>query len=370
MNTGTQHHPHLPTHPGLVLKEVLAKRGVKQNELAEEVGVLPSQLNEVLKGKRSISPELAILLGAVLEKPNASYWNTLQANFNLDSANIQDSILAKKEAIEQWRGLKELLPIKFFRKENLLSGNLQSDITRILNILDFPSIKHLERKLIDPESAGTLFKKSGKIEAFIPHVNTWVRYVRHLSTEQKAPAFSLDSRDEVIASMKKVFAGNNVKEKLPQTLKKYGIKLVIKEKPDMAPIDGASFWHEDNPVIALTLRHSRFDNLVFTVYHELGHVFMHLKPGTTDSFVDSLDDSKGKNPREEEEANAFAGNCIVPEELWDEFTRGQYNFTDSAISHLAARVGTPAPSIWGRLCFEGKIKYSAFSRFKSCNQIP
>ena len=52
--------PHQAIHPGSHLREELAVRGIKQNELAVETGILPSQLNEILRGKRPIGPDFAI----------------------------------------------------------------------------------------------------------------------------------------------------------------------------------------------------------------------------------------------------------------------------------------------------------------------
>ena len=41
------------------------------------------------------------------------------------------------------------------------------------------------------------------------------------------------------------------------------------DKLEKTPIDGYSFWSNNNPVIALTLRHNRVDNLAFTILHEI-----------------------------------------------------------------------------------------------------
>ena len=58
--------PFQPTHPGEVLKEELEFRGISQRGLARKLEVSYSVLNEVLNGKRSLSPELALMMEAVL----------------------------------------------------------------------------------------------------------------------------------------------------------------------------------------------------------------------------------------------------------------------------------------------------------------
>ena len=58
--------PFQPTHPGEVLKDELEFRGISQRGLARELGISYSVLNEVLNGKRSLNPELAMMMEAVL----------------------------------------------------------------------------------------------------------------------------------------------------------------------------------------------------------------------------------------------------------------------------------------------------------------
>lgn len=49
-----------------VLKEELEFRGISQRGLARKLGISYSVLNEVLNGKRSLNPELAMMMEAVL----------------------------------------------------------------------------------------------------------------------------------------------------------------------------------------------------------------------------------------------------------------------------------------------------------------
>ena len=56
--------PFQPTHPGEVLKDELECRGISQREFAKEIGISYSAFNEMLNGKRSVSPELAMMMEA------------------------------------------------------------------------------------------------------------------------------------------------------------------------------------------------------------------------------------------------------------------------------------------------------------------
>ena len=74
---------HIPAiHPGLVLQDELDEIGISQSELAAHIGVLPKTINEICRGKRGISAEMAWKLSQSLgASPN--FWLNLQNNWEL-----------------------------------------------------------------------------------------------------------------------------------------------------------------------------------------------------------------------------------------------------------------------------------------------
>jgi antitoxin HigA-1 len=56
-----------PTHPGEVLRlDMLPSLGLTQTELAERLGITRHRLNEILHGRRSVTPDTAMRLARVL----------------------------------------------------------------------------------------------------------------------------------------------------------------------------------------------------------------------------------------------------------------------------------------------------------------
>ena len=74
---------HIPAvHPGLVLQDELEEIGLTQSALAAHIGVLPKTVNEICRGKRGISAEMAWKLSQALgASPN--FWLNLQNNWEL-----------------------------------------------------------------------------------------------------------------------------------------------------------------------------------------------------------------------------------------------------------------------------------------------
>jgi len=73
----------IPTHPGeVLLKEFLKPLGVSQVALAAHIKVPVQRINEIVNGKRGITPETAWLLAQALET-SPEFWIELQVAFDL-----------------------------------------------------------------------------------------------------------------------------------------------------------------------------------------------------------------------------------------------------------------------------------------------
>ena len=72
-----------PTHPGeMLLKEFLEPLGVSQVEAADRMNIPFQRLNSIVKGRRSVSADTALLLEA-LTGWDAQIWLTLQGKWDL-----------------------------------------------------------------------------------------------------------------------------------------------------------------------------------------------------------------------------------------------------------------------------------------------
>ncbi len=72
-----------PTHPGeMLLKEFLEPLGVSQVEAAARMNIPFQRLNAIVKGRRAVSADTALLLEA-LTRWDAEIWLRLQAKWDL-----------------------------------------------------------------------------------------------------------------------------------------------------------------------------------------------------------------------------------------------------------------------------------------------
>jgi addiction module HigA family antidote len=69
-------------HPGAVLREELEARGLSASALALRLRVAPQRVQEIVAGKRSISPETALRLGRYFGN-EPEFWLSLQSTHDL-----------------------------------------------------------------------------------------------------------------------------------------------------------------------------------------------------------------------------------------------------------------------------------------------
>ena len=73
----------VPTHPGEILSEEFLKPlGISQVALAAHLGIPVQRVNEIVRGKRGITPDTAWKLAQAFETSPA-FWIQLQSNHDL-----------------------------------------------------------------------------------------------------------------------------------------------------------------------------------------------------------------------------------------------------------------------------------------------
>jgi len=79
----------LAVHPGEIINEILNQNGLSQSAVARHLRITHARVNEVCRGKRGISPDLAMKLGRAFGQ-NPTFWMNLQKNWELSQLNAED----------------------------------------------------------------------------------------------------------------------------------------------------------------------------------------------------------------------------------------------------------------------------------------
>jgi addiction module HigA family antidote len=85
---------HAPIHPGEILREdFLMPLALSEYRVAKDIGVPPRRINEIVKGKRSVTADTALRLERYFGWP-AEVWLNLQSHHDqqLAKESMQDTL--------------------------------------------------------------------------------------------------------------------------------------------------------------------------------------------------------------------------------------------------------------------------------------
>lgn len=324
--------------PGEFLKDELEARGWSQVEFAEIIGRPPRLINEIIAGKRAITPETAVQLGASLGT-SAEVWLNLEGQYQLSRVSP-----AANDEIQRKAGLYARFPVKELVRRGWVEMHEQVSVLeeRILKFYDINSLN-------EEPSLAYAAKKSGDVPLL---QEAWLHRVRQIAQTQvvskyRPDAFITDGQHRLKALMSAVEEIRHV----PKILNEFGIRFVLVEALAGSKIDGACFWlTPTQPAIGLSARLDRVDNFWFVLRHELEHV---LKGHGRDvgGMVDTDLEADDSQSAEEREANAAAQEFGVPsDELRSYMNRvNPYFFSEERVLGFAKRLGVHPGIVVGRL---------------------
>lgn len=95
-----------PTHPGeMLLAEFLLPMQISQRELADALHVPYQRVNELINGKRGITPSTALRLAKFFAM-SPEFWLNLQLRWDLYRAQAAEK--SALETIQDYRSLKKM----------------------------------------------------------------------------------------------------------------------------------------------------------------------------------------------------------------------------------------------------------------------
>lgn len=84
-----------PIHPGeILMEEFLMPMGISQYRLAKDISVPPRRINEIVHGKRAITPNTALRLSRYFGL-SERFWVNMQARYDLEieKDRLQDRLI-------------------------------------------------------------------------------------------------------------------------------------------------------------------------------------------------------------------------------------------------------------------------------------
>jgi addiction module HigA family antidote len=86
----------IPTHPGeMLLEEFLTPMGISQKDLADNIEVPYQRVNEIVNGRRGITPSTALRLAKFFDM-SADFWMNLQLRWDLYFAQQDENKILQR----------------------------------------------------------------------------------------------------------------------------------------------------------------------------------------------------------------------------------------------------------------------------------
>ena len=340
--------------PGEHITEILEFRNMSQKELAKRMGRSPSKLNSIIKGRLAITDETAFQLENVLNI-KAKFWLNLQNNYDLNLAYIDELERIEKE---QSKFLGKI-DLKNLVKLGILEEYIDKRIL-IKELLKFLSINSLE---VLPDIQSVVFRSSGKAKFYPEVVAVWLQWCKNASQNIDLPQFQ---KSKLINSLDnlRILTNSKLEEVMPELkniLNSAGVGLVLTPMIKNCQVNGAAYWQNNTPVIALNDRSKKNDIFWFTLFHEIAHVILHLNK-KNNIFVDNGYDDNDI----EREANKFAQDNLIPSKLYLELSEKiQKNQSENTIKFYSEEIGIDSGILVGRLQRDGFLDNDRLNSLKS-----
>src|SRR5439155_16267561 len=191
----------------------------------------------------------------------------------------------------------------------------------------------------------------------------WLYRAKELAEGTHSAPYSEGKLRDVLAKLRSLLMAPEEIRQVPHILAEAGVRLVIVEFLPGAKIDGATFWLNDIPVVALSIRFDRVDNFWFVLRHEIEHVLNRdgqiLDVELTEKFQ-----RKEAVSAEEACANDEAAEFVVPKKELDSFiVRVRPLYSEQRILLFAKRIGDHPGLVVGQLQFRDEVPYTHFHKY-------
>ncbi len=334
--------------PGEFIKEELDARGWTQTDFAAVLGRPLQAVNEILNGKRGITPDTAKAIGNAFGT-SAEMWLNLESAYQLSLSGPTDELVAKRS--------------------ELYAHAPVTDVIKRGWIADTDDFETLQRNVLAfmgtecATDAPTFAAAARKSTSYVAHNSAevaWLRRAETLATCVQAKRFNKSQITGRVADIRDLAVSEADVRRIPRALAEMGIRLVIVEPLPKMRMDGAVFWMDSkSPVIALSLRFDRIDSFWYTLTHELAHVVN--GDGRMFCDVNMVGEKAQKyedKSEEEKRADDFASNLLVPKgELENFIARVAPLYSRKRIAGFANRIGIHPGIVVGQLQFRGEIGY-------------
>ena len=349
----TSFNPDWVSPPGDTIIELIEQNGESTGQFAYRMGISDTDFSELISGSFSLSAETAKLLSNQLGG-TTEFWMKREENYRsaLSKSSQRQPV---KMHVQSW---ERKFPLKDMLKWGWLDRELSKEdaLLKFFDCNNFANINEVYSRHLNVAA----FRQSLAYEADPYATVCWLRRGLILQESVQCEDWdpeALKSSLPVIKRLSKLSDPRVFLPKLQKLCAQSGIAVVAAPLPSGCRASGATmFVSGTRAVIILSFRYRADDQFWFTFLHEVGHILLH------DQQAIFLEDSSGVTEQEEEEANRFAREVLIPSHLTREYETLGTNWKQ--VVRFAAKAGVSSGIVVGQLQHDEKIPHSKWNFLK------
>jgi HTH-type transcriptional regulator/antitoxin HigA len=327
-------------------------RGLSQAELSRRLGRPTQAVNEIVAGKKEITEDTALELERVLQVP-AHIWLAREARYR--------EYLARQRAADSHKAQLpwlEAFPLKALQDAGVLpAGRLVASFKEQLvePLLRFFGVASPAGWTAQYHRLQAHFRRAKPAQQTdVAAITAWLRMGELAAARLQTADYSAAALEVALPAMRALSLQppDAIAAGLTRLCAQAGVALVFVPALPGTHVTGVARWVGGKPLIQLSLLGKWNDGFWFSFFHEVGHV---LKHPTRAVFLDDASSGDTVLSAEEQEANRFAEEVLVPRARQAELQH--LPLTAADIEAFAQDLGLHPGIVVGQLQHRGRVGY-------------
>lgn len=333
-------HPFWSSPPGETVADLLEERNLSLREFAKQIGLTVDYISDLLQGSTPITIDIAQRLEQAFGV-SAAFWMKRESQYREDMSRLLQE--EPSSTTEEW--IKEL-PIKDMIKFGWLKPvqNTTEKFTACLKYFGVPNVAAWHDTYSNVLET-TAFRTSPSFDSKSGAVAAWLRRGEIESALIECKSWSATNFCNALEDIRALTRKRDPNIFIPEVKNlcaECGVAVVIARAPTGCSASGATLFLSPNKaLLLLSFRYLSDDQFWFSFFHEAGHLILHGKDGL---FLEGMESCSNK---EEQEANSFASNTLIPEQYQAELAKLPLDGRE--VIRFARKVGVSPGIVAGQL---------------------
>lgn len=345
--------PDWASAPGETIADALRERELPPATFAAQIGYEPEELNELLHGRAALSTDIAQLLSTHLGA-SRDFWLRRESQFRADLVRLQRQTTTGPEWLRE-------LPLGEMLRWQWVS-RMPSTAAQVSACLEFFGVPDLAswRSLYGVPAEMAAFRTSRTFDSRPGAVAAWMRKGELVAGDIQCKAWNRGLFRAALSRVRSMTRQKEPRRFLPSLVRvcaECGVAVVVLRAPSGCRASGATrFISPAKALLLLSFRYLSDDHFWFTFFHEAAHLILHGEEALFIEADEMLDSAQ------EDEANRFAEDILIPETFRSELTT--LPLTSRDVIRFSVRAGVAPGIVVGQLQHQGRLAQNRLNGLK------